>query len=60
MVSHSSESDPQESRIAYLLGRLYEAVQGVPEERRMALMELLNDDDNHRSTEGVDQAERDE
>ena len=60
MVSHSSEPDPQESRIADLLGRLYEAVQGVPEERRMALMELLNDDDNHRSTEGVDQAERDE
>ena len=57
MVAHSGEPNPPESRIAYLLGRLYEAVQGVPEERRMALMELLDDDDDHGPTEEGHQGE---
>ena len=59
MVSHSSEPDPSKGRIDYLIGRLNKAVEGVPEERREALLELLNDDDQ-RSIEDSDQAERDE
>ena len=52
MVSHSSEPDPSKGRIDYLLGRLNKAVEGVPEERREALLELLNDDDQRSVEEG--------
>lgn len=57
MVAHGSESDSSESRITYLFDRLVDAIKGLPHEREQALMELLNDDDDHGSTEEGHQGE---
>jgi len=57
MVSHSSEPDPSTVRITYLFDRLVDAIKGLPHEREQALMELLNDDDDHGSTEEGHQGE---
>jgi len=57
MVSHSSEPDPSTGSITYLFDRLVDAIKGLPHEREQALMELLNDDDDHGSTEEGHQGE---